>query len=49
MHAEIWWENIRERGKLEDLSADRRMTLKYIFKRYDLDSADSTGLSEDTE
>jgi hypothetical protein len=49
MLTEFWWENIRERGNLKDQTADGRMTLKYIFKRYDLGSADWIGLFEDTE
>jgi hypothetical protein len=29
----FWWGDLRERDHLEDLGADRRIVLKWIFKR----------------
>jgi len=33
MHAEFWWENPKEREHFEDLGADARIILKWIFKK----------------
>ena len=35
MHTEFWWENVRERDHLEELSIDERIILKWIFKLQD--------------
>ena len=35
MHTGFWWGDLRERDHLEDLSIDRRIILKWIFKKYD--------------
>jgi len=35
VHTEFWWENLRERYHLEELSIDERITLKWIFKLQD--------------
>ena len=31
----FWWEDLRERDHLEDLSEDARIILKWIFKKGD--------------
>jgi hypothetical protein len=31
----IWWEKLRERDYLEDLSVNGRIILKRIFKKWD--------------
>jgi hypothetical protein len=33
LHAEFWWVNPRERDKLEDVGLDRRIILKWFFKK----------------
>jgi hypothetical protein len=30
----FWWGNLRERDHLEDQSLDRRIILKWIFRKY---------------
>jgi hypothetical protein len=35
MHTEYLWGNLNERCQLKDLSADGRIILKQIIKRYD--------------
>ena len=30
----FWWGNLRERNHFEDLSPDRRIILKWIFKKW---------------
>jgi hypothetical protein len=32
----FWWGNLRERGHLEDPGVDGRMTLKWIFGKWDV-------------
>ena len=32
VHTGFWWEDVRARGHLEDLSIDGRVILKWIFK-----------------
>jgi hypothetical protein len=34
MHTGFWWGNIRERGNLEDPSADGRIILKWIYRNW---------------
>ena len=34
VHAEIWWENPGRRAHLEDLGIDGKITLKWIFKKW---------------
>jgi hypothetical protein len=31
----VWWENLRDRVHLEDLSVCKRLTLKRVFKKWD--------------
>jgi hypothetical protein len=35
VHTEIWWENMKERNNLEDLSVDGRIIIKWIVKKCD--------------
>jgi hypothetical protein len=35
VHAGFWWGDPREKGHLEDLGGDGRITLKWIFKKWD--------------
>jgi hypothetical protein len=35
VHAGFWWETLRERGHMEDLGLDGRVTLKLVYKKYD--------------
>ena len=36
MHTGIWWGNLRERDHLKDPGADRRIILRWIFKKWDV-------------
>jgi hypothetical protein len=33
VHSEFWWGDLREGEQLEDLGTDRRIILKWIFKK----------------
>ena len=35
MRARFWWGNPRERVHLKDLVVDERITLKWIFEKWD--------------
>ena len=35
VYTAFWWEDLRERDHLEDLSEDARIILKWIFKKWD--------------
>jgi len=35
MHTGFWWGNLRERCHLEELGVDRKIVLKWIFKKWD--------------
>jgi len=32
----FWWENLRERDYLEDPGVDRRIILRWIFRKWDV-------------
>jgi hypothetical protein len=34
-HKGFWWGNLMERNHLEDLGVEERITLKWIFKKWD--------------
>jgi hypothetical protein len=34
MHTDCWWEDLKERGQLEDLDVDGRIMLKWIFEKW---------------
>jgi hypothetical protein len=36
MHTVFWWGNLRERENLEDLGADGRIILRWIFRMWDV-------------
>jgi hypothetical protein len=38
---QVWWENLKERNKLKDLSLDVKMTLKRILKKQSGELLDS--------
>jgi len=35
LHTRFWWGNMRERYRLEDPGVDGRITIKWIFKKWD--------------
>jgi hypothetical protein len=35
VHTGYWWEDLREGDHLEDLGVDRRIILKWLFKKWD--------------
>jgi hypothetical protein len=35
VHTEFWWEDLRDGDHLEDPGVDRRIILKWIFKKWD--------------
>jgi hypothetical protein len=35
VHTDLWWGNLRERDPSKDLDVDGRITLKFIFKKWD--------------
>jgi len=41
LHIGFWWGNLRERDHLEDPSADGRIKLRWIFRKWDGGSSGS--------
>ena len=37
MHTGFWWGDLKERDHLEDLEVDRRIVLKWILKKWDVE------------
>jgi hypothetical protein len=37
VYTRFWWGNLRERDRLVDPSVDRRIILKWIFRKWDWD------------
>ena len=35
LHTGFWWGNLKERGHLEDPGVDRKVILRWIFKKWD--------------
>jgi hypothetical protein len=35
LHRGFWWRNLKETDHLEDLVIDRKVTLKWILKKWD--------------
>jgi hypothetical protein len=35
VHKDFWWGNLRKRDHLANLYVDRRIILKWIFRRWD--------------
>jgi len=35
VHTGFWWGNLRERNHLEDPNADRKIVIKWFFKKWD--------------
>jgi len=44
----FWWGNLRERDQLEGPSVDRRIILRWIFRKWDVD-LDWTDLAQDRD
>ena len=48
MYTGFWWGNLRERDQLEGPSVDRRIILRWIFRKWDVD-LDWTDLAQDRD
>jgi len=38
LYTGFWWGNLRERDFFEDLGIDGRITLRWIFRKWDLEA-----------
>jgi hypothetical protein len=38
VHTRFWWEDLRERNRMEGLGVDGMIILKWIFKRWDVEA-----------
>jgi len=38
MQIGLWWKDLRERDSLENLGTDRRIIVKWVFKKWDGDA-----------
>jgi len=47
-HTGFWWGNLRQRDHLEDLDADGRIILRWIFRKWDV-GHDWIDLAQDTD
>ena len=46
-YTEFWWGNLRERDHLRDPGVDGRITLRWIFRKYDVVGMDWIELAQD--
>jgi hypothetical protein len=37
MYSGVWWGNLRERGHLEDPGVDKRIILRWMFRKWDVE------------
>ena len=47
MYTGFWWGNLRKRVHLEGPGLDRRMILRWIFRKWDVGGIDWIDLAED--
>jgi hypothetical protein len=45
----FWWGNLRERDHWRDPGVDRRIILKWIFRKWDVGSTDWIELAQDRD
>jgi hypothetical protein len=43
----FYWGNLREREQLEEVGVDRRITLRWIFRKWDVEGTDWIELAQD--
>jgi hypothetical protein len=49
VYTEFWWGNLTERGHFEDPGLDRRIILRWIFRKWDVVGMDWNELAQDRE